>query len=64
MKIREHLDKSPRARVYCGCIGWVSGFPRATEGRKVIIGPWLYYRCDECGKTYKKLTTPALNNNK
>ena len=55
MTIRELLDQHGKAsRVYCGCIGWVSGHPRSTRGVKALSpkGTRMYFRCNQCGTVW------------
>jgi hypothetical protein len=55
MKVKELLAKQGQSkRVYCGCIGWVSGFPRSTEGRVAWYKGWTYYYCENCDRFWKK----------
>ena len=42
MTVREFLDKQPACRVYCGRIGWASGFPRSTKGCTGAWGAWAH----------------------
>jgi hypothetical protein len=59
MTVAKFLDGQPRTTVYCGCIGYASGHPRGTRGRKGAHGGWTYYRCDSCGRTWKKRAATA-----
>lgn len=57
MTIRELFNQhGKRSNVYCGCIGWVSGHPRATRG--VIAqspgGTRTYAKCNECGRIWHR----------